>query len=640
MPNILCLSETWLSSSVSDSEITLPNYSFLRHDRQSSKKCGGVLLYFSSDIRLSNAPTINNKDIILEYIICTLKPIKGHNINLCVAYRPPDTPSSHFNSLIDDVEARIPYSEKGFILTGDLNIDLLCPSTPESRKLNNWLKSTKLVQLVNIPTRIAKTKVLGHDEPKITKTLIDVIITNLQSRLHTITTIDVCFSDHKALCFWSKSRAIKQRRPRKGIPFRFLPPRFRKNLLSDLSLINIESTSNTIETKKSIEKFYNEMLSILDTYAPIKSKGYQNRSLCPWLTKDTKHYLSLRDSYFSTYKKTLLPQQKMIYTTTKKLAEKMCKIDKANYYSNLISRQTTYKKQWKHFNELCKGPTPSPSLDINPDELNMFFSTIGGSGPSDLTHMIETLQSEIKNHPGFKFDPISQCDILSCIPKIRSNTRIPGDGIPSNILRYIIRTIAPNLATIFNNCIDSGYYPEIWKTALIIPIYKRGDKFSPSSYRPISLLSPISLVFETLLHKMMTKFLESNDLLGATQSGFRRNHSTETVLLPLINQAFNNANNYQVTLLALIDLTQAFDTLDRALLLKRLCEIGFSELALRLMASYLSNRHQRTVVDTKLSSLAPVLSGVPQGSVLGPLLFILCLVILSLLILLMQQTNS
>ena len=183
--------------------------------------------------------------------------------------------------------------------------------------------------------------------------------------------------------------------------------------------------------------------------------------------------------------------------------------------------------------------------------------------------------------------------------------------------------IAPALEKIFNLSIISGVYPDILKIAKVIPVFKKGSPTSINNYRPISILSPINKIFEKILYSRLIKYINKSKLLYKYQYGFRKNHSTEHALIELVDQIRSSIGESKMTCGIFIDLSKAFDTVNHQILLEKLEHYGIRGHALELFKSYLSNRKQYVHIDKCKSQTLPISCGVPQGSVLGPLFFLL-----------------
>ena len=176
---------------------------------------------------------------------------------------------------------------------------------------------------------------------------------------------------------------------------------------------------------------------------------------------------------------------------------------------------------------------------------------------------------------------------------------------------------------IFNLSFANGLFPDVWKRATIIPLYKGGTKTEVSNYRPVSLLPLPGKLLEMIVHANLLHFLEANKIISDKQGGFRKGFSTATSIADLTDSLFSTINNNHISLAAFIDLRKAFDTVDHRILLSKLKCYGFAGKNLRWCENYSSNRSQRTLANGKLSPEHQITCGVPQGSVVGPLFFIL-----------------
>ena len=206
-----------------------------------------------------------------------------------------------------------------------------------------------------------------------------------------------------------------------------------------------------------------------------------------------------------------------------------------------------------------------------------------------------------------------------------TNVRKAGgpDGIPPRVLRECASELAPPLVQLYSLCLNTNTFPQCWKHAHVQPIPKKGSRSDPSNYRPIALTCILSKIFETLLNSHFLDHLESHSLLSDRQYGFRRSRSTGDILSYLTDLWFSALRNYGETCVVALDISKAFDRVWHASLLSKLPSFGFPPSLCLLMSSFLSNRSISAVVDGATSSSFSVNSGVPQGSVLSPTLFLL-----------------
>jgi hypothetical protein len=227
--------------------------------------------------------------------------------------------------------------------------------------------------------------------------------------------------------------------------------------------------------------------------------------------------------------------------------------------------------------------------------------------------------------------PVTPQEILQIGMSLKNKLSSGYDDIPDKIIKYSIPFITSVLTHLGNLSISEGIFPQQLKMSKVHPLFKKGDKNDSDNYRPISLLSGFSKIFEKIMHKRLINFLNKNATITSSQFGFRQNRSTTDALYDFLNDTLNSIDNKNQTLGLFIDLTKAFDTVRHDLLLKRLTNYGITGLAHNWIKSYLTNRKQKTqishydantnIIQTFTSSIKTVKHGVPQGSILGPLLF-------------------
>jgi retron-type reverse transcriptase len=219
--------------------------------------------------------------------------------------------------------------------------------------------------------------------------------------------------------------------------------------------------------------------------------------------------------------------------------------------------------------------------------------------------------------------PTDTSEIKNIIMSIKNSSACGIDQIPITVIKSVVDCISSVLASLINHSISKEIFPDALKIAKVIPIYKAGDKSLISSYRPISLLTTFSKVFEKVILKRLENFLEKHKLLSDNQFGFRKNRSTQLALTSYLDKLTEALDKNEYAISLFIDLSKAFDTIDHSLLLKKLYSYGIRGLAYDYIKSYLSNRLQYVETHGMSSSLLSITCGVPQGSILGPILFLL-----------------
>ena len=220
----------------------------------------------------------------------------------------------------------------------------------------------------------------------------------------------------------------------------------------------------------------------------------------------------------------------------------------------------------------------------------------------------------------FSLQDVTEHDVVKAVKTIKSMS-VGVDEINIFVVKSLIHRISDVLTHIINVSFESGIFPEQWKKAIIKPISKVTVPLSPSEYRPISLLPALSKIIEKLANKQIVSYLIKHDLLDPYQSAYRKKHSTQTALLRLTEDIYDAIDESEITLLVFLDFSKAFDTINHELLLAKLQILGFQQNTCNWVRSYLSGRQQKVVTANEASNWSPIINGVPQGSILGPLLF-------------------
>ena len=329
------------------------------------------------------------------------------------------------------------------------------------------------------------------------------------------------------------------------------------------------------------------------------------------------------------------------YKSYLKVFKKVSLAAKTTFYKEKFdTRMNNTKQLWTNLNKIGSlGKTKSNTNIIEIiynsekfakpqdicDKLNEYFCSVG----ANLIHSLKPCDQRDFE----KYCPHPSKDSMFCSPVLPDevakiiqkfpNSKAPGqDNIGAKILKEISNQLVMPLAYLFNLSFTTGEVPEQLKIAKVIPVYKKGERNLPENYRPISLLSIFDKIMEKLMYARLSNFLENNKVLYKYQFGFRKNHSTSQAVMELIDDIYQHRDNHQVSMGIYLDLKKAFDTVNHSILLKKLEIYGIRGIILKWFTSYLSNRTQYTVLNKYQSKQECINYGVPQGSVLGPLLFL------------------
>ena len=332
-----------------------------------------------------------------------------------------------------------------------------------------------------------------------------------------------------------------------------------------------------------------------------------------------------------------------MYKKLKNYVNKVVKKCKFDYYTNLINKNKGSSGElWKTLNDISSRKSHfSPSCIVadgisyfSPksiaEKLNDHFSSTGSELAYKIKHKSQPSNLEPKTNSSsnfseneFVFQPVKQNYAYDILSKLKTKKATGLDKISARLLKDTAIVIAPVLTNLFNRSLQSSIFPSIWKSRKVTSIFKSGDQSNANNYRPITILPTISKVFEKVVHSQVHDYLSNNKILTARQLGFRPKLSTEIALVHFTDTILNNMDKGLVTGAVFLDLSKAFDTVDHSILLEKLKSCNFSIESVRWFKSYLTNRNQVIVVSNAVSSSKQVSVGVPQGSVLGPLLFLI-----------------
>ena len=624
--SIVVLSETWIKDS--SNHINIPGFVSYHSIRQGNRRGGGVSIFIDKDIDSAELPNffVNNEAFDSAGIKAT---IGKEIINIIGVYRPPRSSDGQqtldrFNSMFPDLLQTLAPNQRNLIV-GDFNVDLLKdePSNSE-RNFKELFASLFYLPLINIPTR----------ESIETNTCIDNIFSNKLDPTYS-GTLSCNISDHHAIF---STIPINEYSGTEKIEFSFRCHstqniiNFRQELENNLSFF-------TLYDDFSIDDKFKILIDIVQkTYeknCPIKRKILSlKRIRSPWITNSLRMAIDEKHRFLKLTKSNpLLIEQFKIFCNDLK---KMLLETKKKYYCDKFENiSSDIKATWKVINSLIKPIKSRNALKLDIDGVLIDDpATLANTFNEHFTSVAPLLASKIpnvdtdptyyvnRNTNTFMYFPCTHDEIEKIIRDLKNKKGSLGE-IPVSILKKITDLVSPILSKLFNQSVSSSSFPEILKIAKIVPIYKSGSKTDKNNYRPIALLPTLSKVFEKLIHKRVTSFLTKFDLLYSDQYGFQSKKSTTDAILKFTDKCYDALNNKKSLISVYIDFSKAFDTVDHTILLKKLESYGFRGEILGWFQSYLSSRHQYVEMQGLKSSFKSNSCGVPQGSVLGPLLFLI-----------------
>jgi hypothetical protein len=562
----------------------------------------------------------------------------GHKkLIIGTVYRPNSYPNADidiFMQTMNDLQQLLAAENKETYLMGDMNIDLL--------KCSNHLKTGEYLESVFshgfLPLITKPTRITDHSA-----TLIDHIYANKLDILSTSGIIINDISDHFGVFAIIKRKIYDKIKQHETLTRSFSP----KNIDYFNNLLTSTDFETVFKAKcpdMAYNAFMDHYMKAYDTAFPLKHvkipKRYVKR--LPWMTKGLIKSSTSKAKLLK--KKLRKPTDHNInkYKTFCSIYNKLSRSSKATYFQEQIQlAKYNVKKTWsilrtainQHNNQV---PLPDHFKHNNNtlkdkrqivERFNNFFSNIG----YDISENVPLSQHSFshylqnKNPKSIFLDPVTPGDVIDVTSKIKSKRSLDHNNISSNLMKASIQNTAVPLTHIINLSLATGVVPQNMKIAKVIPIFKSGDRTLFTNYRPISILPVYSKILERIISKKLITFLNMSNQLYEHQYGFRPGHSTIHPIIQLLNQIAqeNDKAKKHVTMSVFLDLSKAFDTISHDILIKKMENMGIRGVAQLWFKSYLSDRKQFMEFSNTKSSFENIKCGVPQGSILGPILFLI-----------------
>ena len=419
--------------------------------------------------------------------------------------------------------------------------------------------------------------------------------------------------------------------------------------------LNLLKNTNFMVDENDPEGSFNTFFQILtlaaETAFPLKTKKTKKSIVNPWITKGLAISAKTKKRLFLSKLKNPSPETRLTFSNFNRVFTKCIRKAKSRYYQDSFTRAIKdSKKTWSLINEVTgrgKSSTTLPSTFTIPlssststpptsstsdstqiaDGFNDFFSSIGQKLANNIDQT-KFPKNNFGNHMGQKPDsiftllPVSYGHLYKIIKNLKNKNSAGADLLSNSLLKLAIPHLITPLKQLIDLSFKSGYVPTQMKVAKVIPLHKEGDRSSFNNYRPVAIISTVGKVLEKVVHHQLYGYLEANNILTSSQFGFRTHHGVEHPLVLFadrVRRALDKGNNM---ICLFIDLKKAFDTVSFKILLSKLSHYGIQGNALKWFSSYLE-RKQQVLIGDVLSDLVQMLCGIPQGSVLGGLLFLL-----------------
>lgn len=625
-PDIIILQETRANiKNVLNMHFTEYNHLF---KEPIENRCGGIALLVKKEIKFNHITNLeisikNIENIVIEIFIDKCKYL------ISGIYKHPGIKTkellNYLKWQLDNISSNYTY-----ILAGDINIDYKSySSNVEVLNYFNKLRSNSVYQLIDVPTRITKTSntIIDHiymKVPILTEIKTGILTHIISDHLSTFIKINTHINEMK-----SKNRPL----------IRIVGKRNVENFKTNVCHI----TQNFIfdSTKSSDEHwdfFVDKISSAYENAFPIKQISINKFKSKSWMTPGLKKSSQRKEKLYKKWLNNKTLYNENTYKTYKNAFNKAVKTAKQNYYVTMLEKDKTNKMMWDQIRTITGNDKKETKIDelitfqneklTSPyeiaDEINKFFASIGEKMGSNI---IADGENRFQNYMPPKINkslllkPITENEIARIINKFHDKTSSGDDLISQKLLKQVKTELIPIVKKLINLSIHEKKYPDRLKIAKVIPIYKSGCKKDSGNYRPISLLSVFNKIFECKIQNDLVDFIEENNILYSKQFGFRKYHSTIDALINTHDYVVENIRKKNKIIGIFIDLKKAFDSIDNEILVKKLEYYGINGPYNDLIKSYLKNRKIYTLINETKSKKMPIKYGVPQGSVLGPLLF-------------------
>ena len=614
-PDLIAVTETWFREDLADSELHIQNMCLIRQDR--TGRGGGVALYYREGLLCTRLYAERTQ--LPDTMWCSLQLMSNDPCLVGIVYRPPSAEEYFNQNLLDNIRVTCTQHRGAILLMGDFNLPHLQFNRchPESTLEGRFRQLFEDLTLFNHVHGITRSR--GTDQ----SSLLYLILTNEALAVDYINyQPPLGKSDHLLLEFDYIINAYRVSGSSKFVK--------RVNFPRLINSLN-QSTWLTADTS-TVNTHWNSLLQQLQNHVTLNctyishSKTTSNFNL----RSRTRKWITIRNKAWYQYTQRRTNENWLEYRLLRNKVTSLIREDKRMYQTTLLNKMERNPKiLYRLFNSVSKAKpgisslqTPSgqtkealQTANVLADFYGSVFAPKDENRNADISGLVtSTTLSEVI---------FNESSVVRRLQALKANTSPGADGITPLILKKCAHQLSQPLTHMFIHSFSQGRLPAEWKLSIISPIHKGGSRSNAANYRPVSLLPVVSKVMEREISETIKRYMEGHGMFSSNQHGFRSNRSCVSNLLIALDDWTQAVDQGASIHTCYLDISKAFDRVNHDILLCKLESYGISGPLLEWLRDYLRERHAQVRVDGTLSRMIPVTSGVPQGSVLGPLLFLL-----------------
>lgn len=632
--DVICMCETWLNENIYSEELFYDKYEVYRCDRDLSltgkHDGGGVLVAIK---KVFNSRKFSSNATFYEDIWIKVRLANETNLFICVVYFPPSAKFDDYNNFLNFTSCTINNNpNNSYIILGDFNLSSITWGFDKYRYVIPVVYEGRVAEaLVDtmLFTGLQQHNLITNNQNKI----LDLVISNLEK--HSVfvdkSTSPLCKIDlyHPALQFQIKISKPKLQSKCNTAQINFRNLRY-DMMAKELVEHNWNNAFNLLNVDESVDYLYEYLYNLISSYKYNQNVSSKNQKFPPWFSPHLISLYNKKIKFRNKFNLTKFPVYRNLFERYRKLLKTETEVSFRTYTAKMENNISSNPKDFFNYANSLKPKSDYPETmhygDLTSNNRNVICNWFANHFQSvydnDANDSSNEVYHESTNLVGLNSVVITEQEVSDIISQLDENKSSGPDSIPNFFIKKLKNQLALPLTAIFNKSLYSNTYPTKWKEAHIVPVFKKGSESANiCNYRPISILNAFNKIFEKIMHRHIFRSISS--LIDSRQHGFFRNRSTITNLLEFSENLFNNMDSNTQTDCIYTDFTKAFDKVNHRILISKLGSFGLSINLQRWFKSYLVDRMQYVKFNGQKSHNFKATSGVPQGSILGPLLFII-----------------